>query len=249
MLKAMAGQSVAKLRLDDPVDVSSLKIYFMEEAVHPLLNPVDPQIKGLIKMASEYLRTKCGARGAQSVTWDRLNHALYIGLATFSRAEGSVPMDVEMSQQKGQINWMTELVKGCVGLSDHTLPATSVAILEHFLPKPGSNWNDYYYAMGQELKSQLDEMLGDNGVLLFPTHPTPAPKHGTTITRAPNIGFTFIMNVMSLCSTHCPLGLNSEGLPIGCQVVASRYNDRLTIAVAEELEKGFGGWVSPSPAL
>jgi len=43
-----------------------------------------------------------------------------------------------------------------------------------------------------------------------------------------------------------PLGLSKSGLPVGLQVIASPLNDHLSIAVAEELEKGFGGWVSPS---
>jgi len=31
------------------------------------------------------------------------------------------------------------------------------------------------------------------------------------------------------------------------QVVGSLYNDHLTLAVAAELERAFGGWVPPSP--
>lgn len=42
------------------------------------------------------------------------------------------------------------------------------------------------------------------------------------------------------------MGLNSEGLPIGIQVVGNINQDRLTLAVALELEKAFGGWVPGS---
>lgn len=42
-----------------------------------------------------------------------------------------------------------------------------------------------------------------------------------------------------------PLGLDSNGLPLGIQVVATRNRDRHCIAVAEELEKAFGGWRAP----
>lgn len=31
------------------------------------------------------------------------------------------------------------------------------------------------------------------------------------------------------------------------QVVGNLHNDHLTLAVAAELERAFGGWVSPSP--
>jgi fatty acid amide hydrolase 2 len=47
--------------------------------------------------------------------------------------------------------------------------------------------------------------------------------------------------------TQVPMGLNSQGLPTGVQVVATRNRDRHCIAVAEELEKEFGGWAKNKP--
>jgi fatty acid amide hydrolase 2 len=41
------------------------------------------------------------------------------------------------------------------------------------------------------------------------------------------------------------LGLNDDGLPIGVQIISKKNNDMLNIAIALELEKKFGGWVSP----
>ena len=41
------------------------------------------------------------------------------------------------------------------------------------------------------------------------------------------------------------MGLDSKGMPLGIQVVAAKNCDRLCLAVAEELEKEFGGWVAP----
>ncbi len=40
-------------------------------------------------------------------------------------------------------------------------------------------------------------------------------------------------------------GLNSVGVPLGVQVVGGLYNDHLTIGVAEEIERAFGGWTNP----
>ena len=50
---------------------------------------------------------------------------------------------------------------------------------------------------------------------------------------------------MEMPVTQVPLGLNSEGLPLGVQVGATHGNDHLTVAVAMELERAFGGWVPP----
>ena len=55
-----------------------------------------------------------------------------------------------------------------------------------------------------------------------------------------------IINALGLPSTQCPLGLDSEQLPLGMQCVAGRGHDKLCLAVAQEIEKAMGGWISPS---
>lgn len=88
--------------------------------------------------------------------------------------------------------------------------------------------------------------MGDDGVFIYPTHPTAAPYHVEPVAKPFNVAYTAVFNVLGLPATHCPMGLNSEGLPIGIQVVGNINQDRLTLAVALELEKAFGGWVVPS---
>lgn len=46
-------------------------------------------------------------------------------------------------------------------------------------------------------------------------------------------------------ATQVPLGLSTTGLPLGIQVVATKNRDRHCLAVAEELEREFKGWVPP----
>jgi hypothetical protein len=60
---------------------------------------------------------------------------------------------------------------------------------------------------------------------------------------------TSIWNVLELPVTQVPLGLSSEGLPLGVQIVAGNGNDHLSIAVALFLEQKFGGWTPPRPDL
>lgn len=90
------------------------------------------------------------------------------------------------------------------------------------------------------------EILGTNGVLIYPTHPTPAFYHFESLIKPFDFAYTAIFNVLGLPATHCPTGMNSEGLPIGVQVIAGKHQDRLTLAIASEIEEAFGGW-KPSP--
>jgi fatty acid amide hydrolase 2 len=91
--------------------------------------------------------------------------------------------------------------------------------------------------------------IGNDGILLFPPHPETAVKKNATLFKFKNCAYTGIFNALQVAITQVPLGLSNEGLPIGVQVIAGPFNDHLTIAVAEELEKRFGGWVPSSRIL
>lgn len=64
--------------------------------------------------------------------------------------------------------------------------------------------------------------------------------------KSSGVSYLMIFNTLGLPSTHVPCGFDKNGLPIGIQVVAAPNQDRLCFAVAEELEKCFGGWIPPN---
>ena len=77
-------------------------------------------------------------------------------------------------------------------------------------------------------------MLGEDGVLLYPSHSTPAPYHGQALVRTFNFAYTGIFNILGLpvtqvplevrhivkisISRQVPLGISSMGVPLGIQV-------------------------------
>ena len=83
------------------------------------------------------------------------------------------------------------------------------------------------------------------GVLLHPPYPGPVPRHRRTLGRPWVLGPTATFNLIGLPATEIPLGLSPDGLPSGVQAVAGPDRDHVTIAVAEALERAFGGWVEP----
>ena len=96
-------------------------------------------------------------------------------------------------------------------------------------------------------RSMAEELaaLPGEGVLLHPPFATTAPKHGRTVGRAAAIVPMGIWNVAPVAVTQVPLGLDDKGLPLGVQVVAGLDMDHVSIRVALELERVFGGWVPP----
>lgn len=133
-----------------------------------------------------------------------------------------------------------ELCKLAFGKSEHTFPALVLCLFEA-VPLPQKR----LVAKGQRLREELLQVLGSNGVLLFPPYTRPAPKHDWPLLTPFDPGYCGIFNVLGFPATQVPLGLNKDGLPLGMQVVGAPGNDAITIAVAMALEKQYGGWVPP----
>jgi fatty acid amide hydrolase 2 len=70
----------------------------------------------------------------------------------------------------------------------------------------------------ETLRNEFRELLGDDGVLLCPAHPTRVPYHGETFLKPFNFVYSAIFNFIGTPVTTVPLGLDLEGLPVGIQV-------------------------------
>ena len=138
---------------------------------------------------------------------------------------------------------LLELVKRMVGLSSHTVPAIALALTENI----NHMWPTQTTRLMNSCDKLLDEIqnvLGDDGVLIYPSHPKLAPFHNAPLMYPTNFAHTGLFNALNLPATQVPLGLSAQGIPLGIQVVANRHNDHLCLAVARELERGFGGWAT-----
>ena len=141
------------------------------------------------------------------------------------------------------INGYHELLRKFLFRSTHTLPAIGLAILEAVPNKH----NRRFHAMAHKFFDEIQVLLGQDGVLFFPTFPKSAPVHGwPVLMNTFDYIYCGIINALGLPSTQCPLGLDREQLPLGIQCIAGRGRDQLTLAVAQEIEKMMGGWVPPS---
>lgn len=97
-----------------------------------------------------------------------------------------------------------------------------------------------------QLRREITNLLGDDGILLFPSWATVAPYHNQPLFNFGNLSYTGLWNALALPVIQCPMGLNSNGLPLAVQIVGAPNMDRLLIAAACDLEEGFGGWCAPN---
>ena len=144
-----------------------------------------------------------------------------------------------------KVNGLYEVLRWAAGASPHTLPAILLAAFEWSADFPRGR-GDRFLTMAEQLRTELHEALGDHGVMLYPSYARTAPPHYQPLLRPFQWVYTAILNVLHVPATQVPMGLDRKGLPLGLQVVAAPGRDDLTIAVALELERAFGGWVPPA---
>lgn len=244
MLRIIADENVKKLRLDEAVDLKQVRFFYQQnDGGGMLVSPVDLDIRDVMEKVMAHFRSTVKA-DVRKVYLDKLRDSAPIWFGNMKNKE-DVSFDSQLDNLEGKINPYVEVLKWIVGQSNHTFVGIMTAITERKGIQYGTEKYHYMVKQRDELLQEMNSMLGDNGVFIYPTHPTVAPYHNEPLVRALNFSYTGIINVLGLPATAVPLGLGREGLPIGLQVVANVNQDRLCLAVACELERAFGGWVAP----
>lgn len=226
--------------LGDPgtVDITALRVLDIPDDGR---TSVHPELRAAQRKVADHL----GGLGATVVREpiQSLRHGVEIWSAMLDAAGGTKFGTLLGSGQS--VGLMRQMLLWALGRSPHTLPALGLAGIERLSGLTAGQLAKFV-TMGQELRAELEARLGTDGVMLYPSFPEPAPRHYRPLLRPLRFGYTALLNVMQVPVTQVPLGLSTRGLPLGVQVVAAHGNDHMTIAVAQELERAFGGWVQPA---
>lgn len=247
VLKIIAGPDGIESRCieprfpDAPVDLRKLTAYVVRgngvfEVERPMLDALDRAARAL------------GAAGVkvEERTIPGMKRAIEIWSAMLHEG-GQLSFRELMADGAEDFLPIKELARMPLGRSNFTLPGVLLCMLER-VPDLLSARTKKSAALGAELRTEIESMLGDDGVLLKPSYPSVAPKHHRALLPPFKWIYTGIFNVLEMPVTQVPLGLDAGGIPVGVQVAARNANDHVTIRVAEELERAIGGWVPP-PSL
>ncbi|XP_038222594.1 fatty-acid amide hydrolase 2-like [Zerene cesonia] len=237
LTKVIAGDRAHELKLDADVDVKKLKFYYLESSNDCLMSPLRPEMKDLMNRVIKNVKDKLNVE-VHPYRHEGFNH-MYRLWSYWMSKEPENYFTLATNSDK-EPNGFIELAKKMIGMSKYCLFLIIRFIELRYLPLPNSKWAE---EITKSLKDDLAQKLGDNGVLLLPSSPQATPYHYSCFLRPFNFGYFGIVNALKCPATQVPLGTNSGGLPIGLQVLSTRYNDALCLAVAQYLEKEFGGAV------
>ncbi|XP_076751639.1 fatty-acid amide hydrolase 2 [Xylocopa sonorina] len=239
LLKVMIGEKVSLIKLDTTVDIKTLNIFYQESSGDIRASKVNCEMRAALMKAVQHFKEITGSATKIKIPGSEYSFRLW----RYWMTQEDFDFKLSITNGKYHTSAVAELSKLLTGKSEITLSAILKLVDEDLLPKENSEWAT---EITTNMKNYLLSKLEDNGVLFYPSSPFPASYHYIAYLRPFNFGYWCLFNVLKFPVCQVPLGLDKNGLPVGIQVVAAPYNDHLCVAVAQELDRAFGGWVPPA---
>eukprot|EP00099_Drosophila_melanogaster_P023593 NP_651400.1 uncharacterized protein Dmel_CG5112 [Drosophila melanogaster] len=240
MMQVLVEPSLkAKLKLDQKVDLKRLRYFYVSSNGMAQCNPINRETERVMYKIRKHFEAVSGkdVRHAD-LPYTKLTGKMWRYWMTQEPANFNLLLG-----NGAELNPFVELFKKILGQSDYSMAAI-YGLIDSVLPKEKEKLMREATA---KCKKSVQDLLGDDGVLFFHSSPRTAPFHYYPLVKFNDFAYFSLFNVLHLPATQVPMGLDSKGMPLGIQVVANPNNDRLCLAVAEELERTFGGWVPPFP--
>ncbi|HTN24584.1 MAG TPA: amidase [Solirubrobacteraceae bacterium] len=242
-LKIIAGPDgidpyVRTAAIGDPADVSiaDLRILLSEDSS---FKQVSRELRVARLQAADALQS-AGAK-VETVSMKSMRRALELYLGVLKLEAGVSVADLIVAEGSSHVTFGAGLRRK----GPHTRALRLLLFSEWLTGKMPQGRLKKAAAARQAFQDEVTDAIGD-GVLLHPTHPRVAPRHGQTIGKPWLLTTTAVFNLAGLPVAQIPLGLNERGLPLGVQAAVGPDRDHVAVAVALELERALGGWVPPA---
>lgn len=220
----------------DDVDLSKVRVFFYDDNGQ---TPCGAEVRRAVSMAAGALKSET----ASADYWVPPNSQFSLNIWSAGLSQSPEPF-IDNLRGDEPMSAFTELLKFMAGQSKVTWPALGAALIEPPQKLLGP-LNRRLLRMAGETREALDKKLGDDGVIVCPVFPVPSPKHYHIWWNIFGVGYSGLYNIMHFPATIMPILRRPSGLPVSIQVVATKWNDHLAMAVARKLEETFGGWVPP----
>ncbi len=96
-----------------------------------------------------------------------------------------------------------------------------------------------------QYRTQMLHFMQQFDVLISPVFPKVAKPHGIGIKEISDFSYAMAHNLTGWPSAVVRCGTAKDGLPIGVQITARKWEDYTALLIAEHLQQLHGGWKPP----
>ncbi|XP_050664692.1 fatty-acid amide hydrolase 2-like isoform X2 [Leptidea sinapis] len=245
LTRVVAGDMAPQLNLDREIDIKNVRYFYLENARDLRVSSVCAELRLVMKRVITRLSDEAPAgKSPRPYHHEGFDHMFALWKNAMTKE--SENFSRMLSNNVEEVHGLTELGRKIIGKSDFTLAAILKLLDDQVMPAVNKQWAEQ---LTRSLASDLIRLLGDDGVLLLPSAPSPAPYHYSLYLRPFHFSYWGILNVLHMPAVQVPLGVNADGVPLGLQVVAAPRNDALCVSAAHHLHNMFGGFVPPCTIL
>ncbi|XP_054015348.1 fatty-acid amide hydrolase 2, partial [Hylaeus anthracinus] len=241
VISVMCKTDEGRRRLNQKTPLANIKFFYTEGRAAEA-NSINRDMKNVMQKLRTYLEVTYSVK-VQQVHMSDIKYSFNLS------AYALLNLDVEeVVQEFGPLNVCALFVEGLKQLfrvSRYTFAMYGYLMAAYIYRKLPRGFSNLMAEKRVSLKKQFEDILGDNGVMIYPSFVSAAYYRYESFNNIPNFAYMMLFNVLGLPVTQCPMGLNANGLPLGLQIVAGTGNDHLSIAVAQEIDRIFGGWRQP----
>ncbi|CAH1134605.1 unnamed protein product [Ceutorhynchus assimilis] len=226
------------LNLNEKINIKDIKIYYSEFEDFYWQKPNSHCREAVTKVVDHFSKI-CNTKP------QKIDFFLKQNLPDMIACDILTTKDIDDEFDGNANGAFKELFKYAAFQSDHTFMLIMCGILRRLATTFSGKRKPHIDEIIGKVKKLYEGILKDNGVIIVPTFPVEAPRHGDVLRVALSSGCLSLFNGLGYPVTNCPAGATKSGIPIGIQVASLPYGDKLTLAVAQEIERSFGGWIEP----
>ncbi|XP_061394433.1 fatty-acid amide hydrolase 2-A isoform X1 [Musca vetustissima] len=239
LLRCMVDPNGTKLTLEKEISVTGIRFFFMDnDGPSGMMRPLSRDLHAAINRVANDFKAK-------RVNIRKMKWSLDISLSAMLTMKNIETIYHKTEEGERPKTICTETVKYFFGCSDSILPSVIFGHLQNFMKIIPNSRHKHLATIIEALKTEFKELLGNDGVFIYPTFPNTAHQHYQIYHKLLEPMYMAIFNTLGLPVTNCMIGLDRRRLPMGIQVVANPGQDHLCLAVAREMERRYGGWVRP----
>jgi len=135
--------------------------------------------------------------------------------------------------------WRTHLLEQPIsGITNNSQPDITADLSAKHIDNLIDRWDRF--------RARMLAFISPIDLIVCPTNALPAMAHGQSQDNLDAFSYTMTYSLTGWPAAVVRAATSPEGLPIGIQIVAQPWHEKIVLSAAAQIEREFGGWKRPS---